>query len=223
MMAMSDALFLGCFQKRHWQSFAMALGLESVLAVVVIGWALQRIPTTPSEVIPLSIETLLDKPLEKLPAREPPQKTSGQPSPKVTPRSQHEVPQPVTQAAVPSESHAVQPVAKESSSPSAPTHTPQIASSTVDPALAYNVKLAAAVQAAFEVPGSAKALAFKGRARVEFTLHDGVASSIRVVQGSGLGAADRAAIKAVESATFPLPPAELKNKVGTYQIWVACF
>lgn len=210
-------------QKRLWRSLTLALGLEVLVAFVVLGLTLQRIPTKPSEVIPLSIETLMDKPLEKLPTPEPLQKTTAQPSPKVTPRSQHEAPQPLTQAAVPNESHAVQPLAKESSSPSAPTHTPQIASSTVDPALAYNVKLAAAVQAAFEVPGSAKALAFKGKSRVEFTLHDGVASSIRVVQGSGLGAVDRAAIKAVESATFPMPPVELKNKVGTYQIWVACF
>jgi protein TonB len=93
----------------------------------------------------------------------------------------------------------------------------------VDPALAYNIKLAAAVQAAFEVPGSAKALGFKGKARVEFSLRNGAASSIRIVQSSGLSAVDRAAVTAVQVASFPPPPSALQNKEGLYQIWVACF
>jgi protein TonB len=93
----------------------------------------------------------------------------------------------------------------------------------VDPALAYNFKLAAAVQAAFVVPGPASALGFKGRARVEFHLRDGVASNAKVIQPSGLGAVDRAAIKAVEAAAFPPPPPALAGKDGVYQIWVACY
>jgi TonB family protein len=89
--------------------------------------------------------------------------------------------------------------------------------------LAYNVKLAAAVQSAFVVPGPASALGFKGRARVEFHLKDGVVGQVKIIQVSGLGAVDRAAIKAVETAVFPAPPAALAGKEGVYQIWVACF
>ncbi len=214
---------VGLTEKRQWQSLAMALGLEALLAVVVLGWVFQHMPTMPPELIPLHIETIRDSPPDKPITPEPPRKASVQPSPQPAIRARQDVPQAATQHAVPSESPAVQTVKNESASPTAPAHTPPVTSPSVDPALAYNVKLAAAVQAAFEVPGSAKALSFKGKARVEFTLHDGVASSIRVVQGSGLGAVDRAAVKAVESAIFPAPPAELKNKAGTYQIWVACF
>jgi outer membrane biosynthesis protein TonB len=92
----------------------------------------------------------------------------------------------------------------------------------VDPSAAYNAQLAAAVQAAFQVPLAAQELAFKGRTRVEFLLRDGRISSPRIIQGSGLGVADRAAIKAVQSAVYPSPPDNLKGKDGIYQIWVAC-
>jgi protein TonB len=94
---------------------------------------------------------------------------------------------------------------------------------TVDPAIAYNSKLTAAVQAAFVMPAPAIALGFKGRARVEFHLRDGLASNAKIIQPSGLGAVDRAALKAVEAAAFPAPPAALAGKEGVYQIWVACY
>ena len=108
------------------------------------------------------------------------------------------------------------------SAPPPPPTLAQPAATAVDPAVAYNAKLAVAVQAAFEVPATAAALNFKGRARVEFNLLDGLVSAIRVVQPSGLGVADRAAIKAVQTASFPTPPPALQGKLGTYQIWVAC-
>jgi len=111
-------------------------------------------------------------------------------------------------------------------SPPAPPPAPSVVSSpapAADPALAYNMKLASAVQAAFVVPGPASALGFKGRARVEFHLRDGVASNAKIIQPSGLGAVDRAALKAVEAASFPAPPPTLAGKDGVYQIWVACF
>lgn len=70
---------------------------------------------------------------------------------------------------------------------------------------------------------AASALAFKGRVRVEFVLHDGRAGTARVVQGSGLGVVDEAALRAVRSASYPSPPATLAGHDGTYQIWVACY
>jgi periplasmic protein TonB len=87
----------------------------------------------------------------------------------------------------------------------------------------YNAKLTAAVQAAFEVPLAASSLGFKGRARVEFNLQDAQVLAPRIVQTSGLGAVDRAAIKAVLAAKYPQPPSSLQGKNGLYQIWVACF
>jgi periplasmic protein TonB len=93
---------------------------------------------------------------------------------------------------------------------------------SIDPSPAYNAKLASAVQAVFEVPAAAAELNFKGRARVEFNLRDGVVSKVRIVQTSGLGVADRAAVKAVQAAVYPAPPPPLQGKEATYQIWVAC-
>jgi protein TonB len=210
-------------QKRHWKSFAMALGTEFVLAMMVAGWTLQHLPTMRTEVIPLSIEMLMDKPSQAMVTPKPSTQAPAKPNPKITPSPRPDTSQTVLQPTLVNEFHAAPSVMKEISANAMPSHAPQVVTPTIDPALAYNVKLAAAVQAAFEVPGSAKALSFKGKARVEFNLHDGLASAIRVVQSSGLGAVDRAAVKAVEMAKFPLPPAELKSKEGIYQIWVACF
>jgi protein TonB len=220
---MANLLILNRHQKRHWQSFAMALGIEFLLAMMVAGWTLQHLPTMRTEVIPLSIEMLMDEPSQAMVTPKPSPQTPAKPNPKITPSPRPDTPQTVAQPTLGNESHAAPSVMKETSANAMPSHAPQAVTPTIDPALAYNVKLAAAVQAAFEVPGSAKALSFKGKARVEFNLHDGVASAIRVVQSSGLGAVDRAAVKAVEIANFPLPPAELKSKEGIYQIWVACF
>jgi protein TonB len=94
----------------------------------------------------------------------------------------------------------------------------------VDPAVlaAYNAKLTAAVQAAFHVPGTAADMGFKGRVQVEFTMRNGVLTNVRVDVPSGLVAVDRAAVRAVQTANYPLPPQVLIGKDGTYQIWVAC-
>lgn len=214
--------------RRHWQSFAMAFGLESLLIVGTLTWAGQHIAPMTRDVIPLTLETAAAPLVEKkqLPAELPkinhPPKTSvihNAPSASLSP--------PKVQA-VSNDPPQQLPTKSESTTSATPsTQTPSIAApaaqATPDPTLAYNVKLAAAVQAAFDVPGSAKALSFKGRARMEFSLHDGKVSAIRVLQSSGLSAVDRAAIKAVESASYPAPPAALQNKEGVYQIWVACY
>ncbi len=215
--------------RRHWQSFAVAFGLESLLIVGTLLWAGQHITPIEREVIPLTLEMAVAPLLEKKPAlAEPPKlKTTPTPKPQVNTN-----PPPVSAAApkvqTVSNDASVQAVTKTEPTATTAPSTPAAAASPAtpalpDPALAYNVKLAAAVQAAFEVPGTAKALSFKGRARMEFSLHDGKVSAIRVLQTSGLSAVDRAATKAVETASYPLPPAGLQNKDGVYQIWVACY
>ena len=136
-----------------------------------------------------------------------------------------ESPQPSAQSAPAPETAAVaaaQPtVAASLSSPPAPVPVPPVASApSVDPSPAYNARLTAAAQAAFEVPGSVASLNFKGRTRVRFKLRDGEVSGVTVVQPSGLGAMDRAAAKAVETARYPVPPAALQGKEVAYEIWV---
>jgi TonB family protein len=112
--------------------------------------------------------------------------------------------------------------AAPTAAPPPPTAAP--VSDSIDPALvaAYNQKLTAAVQAAFRVPSTAADMGFKGRVRVEFTLHDGMVVNVRIDMPSGLSIVDRAALRAVQTANFPLPPAALAGKDGTYQIWVEC-
>ncbi len=87
----------------------------------------------------------------------------------------------------------------------------------------YNARLSAAVQAAFVLPSAARQMGFHGKTRVEFHLRDGMVSGARILQSSSLGAVDRAALAAVQSAAFPAPPTALSGKDGVYQIWVACF
>ena len=218
-----------------WASFGVALIIEVGMVLAVLAWVLMHPPKQLEQVIPLVI-SMLDTPKENKPTPVPPppeppklQKTLAN-APKVATPVQAPTPEPkpVEEAPLPA-------VTKPNAFtvPSAPTPPPAVVAPppppppppapAVDPALAYNVKLAAAVQSAFVVPGPASALGFKGRARVEFHLKDGVVGQVKIIQVSGLGAVDRAAIKAVETAVFPAPPAALAGKEGVYQIWVACF
>ncbi len=196
------------------------------MLAAVVAWIAAHPPQPLDTFVPLTIEVTpepepvappeLVKPVTPVPPPRLPKPVAVQPEPKPLP------PEPIAPTVAP----LPQPVATPAPTAfTAPVPAPRVIVPTapsVDPALAYNVKLAAAVQAAFTVPAPAAALNFKGRTRVEFGLRDGVASAIRVVQSSGLGAADRAAIKAVETATFPAPLPSLQGKDGSYQIWVAC-
>jgi TonB family protein len=221
---MSILFVLDVNQKRHWQSFAIALGLEIALGLTLVMWMFRDVSTHQNYATPLSIDVLMDTPFEKQAVVERQKKPSQLelPKTKVLPMPKQETATSLAQQPTPAESHNVQPLSKETTTPMPSLGAPS-ALPAVDPALAYNIKLAAAVQAAFEVPGTAKALGFKGKARIEFSMRNGVASSIRVIQSSGLSAVDRAAITAVQVASFPQPPITLQNKDGTYQIWVACF
>lgn len=153
--------------------------------------------------------------------------------PRVIPRDvvrvQPPVQQTVTEPRVKAPDATAAPAAVATPEPAAPNTPvavvpvpPQAIATAIDPAMiaAYNSKLNAAVQAAFRVPAAAADIGFKGRVRVEFALRDGVVSDIRILQPSGLSMVDRAAITAVESAKYPLPPQVLQGKNGTYQIWV---
>jgi len=217
-----------------WSSLGSALLIELGVVGAVMAWVLLHPPQELAQVIPLVMSMLEEPKVDKpLPPKPPEVKPLPVPT-KVTlapPKPQSQV-APLTPEVRPVQDITppvvAQPTAFSSpvvaAAPSAPPPavvTP--AAPVVDPALAYNFKLAAAVQTAFVVPGPASALGFKGRARVEFHLRDGVASNAKILQPSGLGAVDRAALKAVEAAAFPPPPPALAGKDGVYQIWVACF
>ena len=211
--------------KGFWSSLGSALLIELALVGVVVVWVIIHPQEEIVQVMPL-VMSMLDAPKEVLaPPPKPPKVQEIQPKvkavvpvlpavPEVRPPEEPAPPVVAKPTAFSAPAPLPQPTAAAPLNPPAPV---------VDPALAYNVKLAAAVQAAFVVPGPAAALGFKGRARVEFHLRDGIVSNAKVVQASGLGAVDRAALKAVEMASFPVPPPALVGKEGVYQIWVACF
>jgi len=208
------------------------LGFEFVVLAAIVAWIASHPPKPVEAFVPLTIEITPSPESEKPAPPEVIKTVTPVPTPRMpTPVAARIVPKPLPPEPI---APTVAPLPEPVSAPTptsaptaftAPRPEPQVVASTassVDPALAYNAKLAAAVQAAFTVPAPAAALSFKGRTRVEFGLRDGIVSAIRVVQSSGLGAADRAAIKAVQTATFPPPPSSLQGKDGSYQIWVAC-
>ena len=214
---------------RHWESLGAAIVLEVALVAGVLAWMAMHPPTLPEQVIPLIIEAVVPaepaKPLKpQKPVLPPPQLPRSRPvlpaapPPQLTPVP---TPLPPAQAAAPVQAAPV-PITQAVAAPS-PTPMPVQRAAPVpaiDAINAYNAKLTAAAQAAFEVPGSVTALNFKGRARVGFKLRDGLASSIAIVQSSGLGAMDRAATKAVQTAAFPQPPQSLQGQELSYEIWV---
>lgn len=219
-------------KRRRWQAFGSALGLEVAVIGALMAWLAAHTPPLPEVVVQLSIESLATPALEKPPEPEkvkpPPVVPPVKPLVRaVSPTPPAVVPTPVVAAVIPplsaAPSSTIAPTAPVASvvAPAAPSATvvPPTAGA-VDPALAYNAKLTAAAQAAFEVPGAVTALGFKGRARVEFNLRDAVATAVHIVQSSGLGAMDRAALKAVQNAVYPQPPASLLGKELRYQIWV---
>jgi periplasmic protein TonB len=220
--------------KHIWQAFGTALGMELTLLAAALVWVQTHPPAGLQQFVPLVFDVM--EPSEtKAPApmESPAPQVVSQTPPPVLPRqeqSRSESQIIATEQPAAAPELAQEPLAAHSTNnqPSAfatpaPAAHAAPAGPVVDPAIAYNVKLAAAVQAAFEIPAAVSALGFKGRTQVEFVLRDGRVSAIKVLQGSGLGAADRAAIKAVQAAVYPSPPAALQGHEGRYQIWVVCF
>ena len=216
-------------RSRPWLAFGSAIAIEMTFVLAVLAWLAMRPTQVPDKTVPITIEVAAPaiteeppkppepakaKPLPPLPKPVARAVTPPLPAPQVVPVP---TPLPVTQAPSPVQAAAAPP----NPPAQAPAPAPQPAQPpSVDPAPAYNAKIAAAAQAALEVPGSVTALNFKGRARVGFKLRDGVVSGIVIIQSSGLGAMDRAAIKAVQTANYPAPPAALQGKDIAYEIWV---
>ena len=89
-----------------------------------------------------------------------------------------------------------------------------------DPLPEYAAKVKNAVQEAVEYPAAANNMRTKSRARVEFSLRDGMQQNPHVVVSSGFEVFDRAALHAVNIAHYPLPPALLSGQTKLFQVWV---
>ena len=84
----------------------------------------------------------------------------------------------------------------------------------------YIAKVRAAVQAAFAYPMAAAEMGLHGRARVGFNLRNTSASDVKIINGSGLGLIDRAALAAVQKAAYPTPPTEQKDRTNYCEVWI---
>jgi protein TonB len=214
----------------YWQAVGAAVTLEALLVTFMLSNVFGNSQPPPKPVfIPLVIESVSEPfqaPIEPPPLLEPP--TKQEPEPVIEPLPPIVEQQDIVENLPPlSEPTPVPSVIETIAEPvdvlvAVPVATQPLAA-LVDPAIAYNVELTKAVQAAFKVPGSAAALGFKGRARIGFTLLDGTVSAITLIQSSTLGAVDRAALNAVEKAEYPAAPEGLQGMQGIYEIWVECF
>ena len=124
------------------------------------------------------------------------------------------LPEPPPPAPVPSDS----PI---SEAPPPPPPPVRAIDATADKEAEFATRLKAAIQAAVTYPPAARAMGFRGKARVEFVFRDGGTHHMRVIQGSGSGMIDNAALAAVANAIYPAVPGSLKGRDMLYQVTVS--
>ena len=211
------------------QAFGLALLAEAALllgAGAMLAGAAQVAPA-PAISEPVAI-TLLSEPaapppLPKPPPPEPVRKLQNKPenkpmrmAPPVAPQAAAPAPvAPATPLPV-----AAMPTAFSEPVPVASAPPPAAPAARTDPGADYVAKVRAAVQAAVFYPPAAAALRYSGRVRVEFHLRDGTPGAARVVQASGIGIIDRAALESIQNARYPEAPAEIRGSDHVYLVWV---
>ncbi len=208
------------------RAFALALLTETIILIAVVTLLAHSehevkhyTPATPLTIVneptpPKPVEK--PKPPEPKPIPKPVVHKVVMPKPVVTPTppKPEPVPTPLPKSATPT-AFTTPP------SPPPPPPQPQPDLSAQQKALAdYAGQVHAAVQAAVYYPPAAITMHFSGRTLVEFHLMNTSVSSIHVVTSSGLGLIDNAALQAVQSAQYPMPPASLRDKDQTFRVWV---
>lgn len=122
-----------------------------------------------------------------------------------------------------------QPPTEPVQQPAAVQAPPVVASAAPDPAPAaataavgdiFRGKVRAAVQSAVDYPYAAQQAHITGKAQVAFHYRDATVSSPQIVISSGYDMLDSAALAAVSSAHYPLPPKELSGKDLDFAVWV---
>ncbi len=222
----------------HAGSQFKSVGIALLLEVLLIGGggALLAVTTRAVKSEPAPVVLQLAAPEEKK-APEPPKPKPEPPKPKLPqPKVVPPIPVPPPPPEPPPSRPVVkpvpdlQPVAEPTpfSEPApppalpAPPPPPPVVPADVkpDPMLVYAGRVKAAVQAAVVYPAAAQRLRMSGRTRVEFVMRDAQASNPTVIQSSGIGLLDQAALAAVAAAAYPTPPDELVGVTRQYQVWV---
>jgi protein TonB len=205
------------------RSLLVALAIELALLLCAFALIVQLRPINDAPV-EKSLELFFDEP--KPPVEEPKPKQEPKLIERITPVRQTPSPRIVTPRIEPPPviekiPEAQSPVAEPVVPPSPPT--PPVATVVDDTAQReanFAARLKAAIQAAVAYPFAARNMGYQGQARVEFMFRDGVSSQVHIVQSSGSGMIDQAAIAAVANAPVPLLPDSLKGKSMTYQVTV---
>lgn len=190
-----------------------ALVIAALIAVVANKPAKAQ---SPEPVVMLTFPAPVDKPVAP-PKKEPPPPKVVQHKAPPKPREEKEiVPEPKIAEAKPAEPAApvtvpVKPVVQAKPAPAA----------TVSDSFKGAVR--AAVQAAVVYPPSARMAHIVGKTKVAFRYQDGRVDNSSVVTSSGFNTLDAAAIRAVEAAAYPAPPAEFAGKPLQFEVWVRFF
>ncbi len=211
----------GTSSRPRWKALGLAAGLEAAIVVAVLYGAARHVQHAEPEVLSVSLMAPTTPPTVLTPPPKP-----DVPPPRAKSLAVPELPLPVVTEPTPAPpppvaSPAPQPVVARAAEPVAvPVAPPPPAASAV-PSAEYIAKVRAAVQNAFEYPMAAKAQDFKGRARVAFSLNDTRPSGARILISSGMGIVDKAALKAVEGASYPPAPEALSRTEQAFEVWVS--
>ncbi len=84
----------------------------------------------------------------------------------------------------------------------------------------FEGRVNSAVQSALHYPPAARMLHRQGQVRVAFNYQDGVVSKIHLLVASGFHLLDQAAMTTVQSAAYPMPPADLRGHLLHMTVWV---
>jgi TonB family protein len=223
-LSANNALARGAEKSALWSSLGMAVAVEALVVAALFVWMATRELPPRTVALPIEIENTpkidqpeppkVQPPLPKPPKIEP--KPLKEPPKVQTPTPPQPVPEPVVQAP----SVAVPNAFTQVATPPPPPPPPPVESKPLGPSDEYIAKVRAAVQAAFSYPMAAAEMGLHGRARVGFNLRNTTASDVKIINGSGLGLIDRAALAAVQKAVYPNPPSEQKDKTNYCEVWI---
>ena len=212
----------GPTSRPRWRAFGMAAAIEAAIVVALLAGAARHVQHDEPVVLSINLMAPTVPPVAPAPLPKP-----DAPPPRVKPLSLPEMTAPVVPEPTPvlpalptsPPAQAVVHAAESVAAPVAAPPPPPAASAA--PSAEYIAKVRAAVQGAFEYPMAARAQDFKGRARVAFSLDDTHPSSARIVVSSGMNIVDRAALKAVEGASYPPAPEALAHAEQAFEVWVS--
>ncbi len=211
----------GMSGRPRWQALGMTVAVEAVIVVAVLVGAVRHVQHDEPVVLSVNLMTPTAPPVAQPPLPKP-----DVPPPRAKSLSLPEVTLPVVTEPAPAPpppvaSPLAQPVVHTAEAVAAAVAPPPPPAASAAPSAEYLAKVRAAVQGAFEYPMAAKAQDFKGRARVAFSLNDTRPSGARIVVSSGMNIVDRAALRAVEGASYPPAPEALSHAEQAFEVWVS--